>query len=352
MKNKAFTLIELLAVIVILAIIALIATPIILGIINNTRDESNKRSIELYASAVKNAIAEYQLTESNPPKTFIDLNIEYDGDIECRKKELYEDGSFYLEGCKVNKSEKEYSYGIKQVKPCTLEDLDGDGVASLSDIVTCGTESFYVMTNENNEITMLSKYNLDVGYIRTYTVIDNTILITTSYEPIENPTNKQSELVKEYIDTETYDYYFYYGTYYGTVEFSSELYWQNYWLLSIFEYPAYIYNDNSTLYPYVTEYERILKDELKVKSAQATLISLEQLEELGCISYGRRTCGPDDVDGDLENPAPEWVYSTSYWTGSVDSFGVWAVTSKGYFDYNPWAEVGVRPVVTISTAEI
>ena len=58
--KKGFTLIELLAVIVILAIIALIATPIILGIINDAREESNERSVELYASAVRNAVASYQ----------------------------------------------------------------------------------------------------------------------------------------------------------------------------------------------------------------------------------------------------------------------------------------------------
>ena len=61
--KKGFTLIELLAVIVILAIIALIATPIILGIINDAREESNERSVELYASAVRNGIAAYQLRE-------------------------------------------------------------------------------------------------------------------------------------------------------------------------------------------------------------------------------------------------------------------------------------------------
>ena len=37
MKKKGFTLVELLAVIVILAIIALISTPIILGVIEKTR---------------------------------------------------------------------------------------------------------------------------------------------------------------------------------------------------------------------------------------------------------------------------------------------------------------------------
>ena len=57
MKKNGFTLIELLAVIVILAIIALIATPIILGIINDVREKANERSVELYASAVRNAVA-------------------------------------------------------------------------------------------------------------------------------------------------------------------------------------------------------------------------------------------------------------------------------------------------------
>ena len=56
-NKKAFTLIELLAVIVILAIIALIATPIILGIIKDTKKEATLRSAENYLSAVNNSIA-------------------------------------------------------------------------------------------------------------------------------------------------------------------------------------------------------------------------------------------------------------------------------------------------------
>ena len=106
MRKNGFTLIELLAVIVILAIIALIATPIILGIINDAREESNERSVELYASAVRNGIAAHQLRGTSAPKSFSDLTIQYDGDVICSVQELYEDGSFYLEGCKVNGSEK------------------------------------------------------------------------------------------------------------------------------------------------------------------------------------------------------------------------------------------------------
>ena len=58
-KRNGFTLVELLAVIVILAIIALIATPIILGIINDARESAKERSVDLVEEAVeliKNAI--------------------------------------------------------------------------------------------------------------------------------------------------------------------------------------------------------------------------------------------------------------------------------------------------------
>ena len=113
--KKGFTLIELLAVIVILAIIALIATPIILGIINDAKKESNERSVELYASAVRNAIASYQLTHPNAPASFSELDIEHDGNVVCATEELYEDGSFYIADCIVNGDEVEYTYGEKQI---------------------------------------------------------------------------------------------------------------------------------------------------------------------------------------------------------------------------------------------
>ena len=45
MKKKAFTLIELLAVIIILAVIALIATPVVLNVIENAKEEAFKDSI-------------------------------------------------------------------------------------------------------------------------------------------------------------------------------------------------------------------------------------------------------------------------------------------------------------------
>ena len=55
--KKGFTLIELLAVIVILAIIALIAVPIVLNIINDSKESSLLRSAEFYLDAAKYTIA-------------------------------------------------------------------------------------------------------------------------------------------------------------------------------------------------------------------------------------------------------------------------------------------------------
>ncbi len=75
MKNKkGFTLIELLAVIVILAIIALIAVPIVINIINDAKEESMQRSIDLYVDHVQKAITKYQMThpDFNPKECTIE----------------------------------------------------------------------------------------------------------------------------------------------------------------------------------------------------------------------------------------------------------------------------------------
>ena len=63
--NKGFTLVELLAVLVILAIIALITTPIILGVINDSRESAAVDKTWAYIDAIENAFALDQ-TSNNP----------------------------------------------------------------------------------------------------------------------------------------------------------------------------------------------------------------------------------------------------------------------------------------------
>jgi len=151
MRKNGFTLIELLAVIVILAIIALIATPIILGIINDARKESQERSIELYASAVRNGIAAYQLREMKEvaagsyTSETLPFDVEYDGDVVCTTIELYEDGGVYVADCTVNYLEVDYTYGTKQ-----------ESVAKLSEVCTIASDSTVTGLNAG------AKYNCTV----------------------------------------------------------------------------------------------------------------------------------------------------------------------------------------------
>ena len=54
--KKGFTLMELLATILVLGIIALIATPIVLNVVENARQAADFESVRLYARAVENQI--------------------------------------------------------------------------------------------------------------------------------------------------------------------------------------------------------------------------------------------------------------------------------------------------------
>ena len=81
MKKRGFTLIELLAVIVILAIIALIAVPIVIHIINDTKNSSEKESIKLYLDTVTKTIAKQNLKSKYEPEK---CKIQSTGDLICQ----------------------------------------------------------------------------------------------------------------------------------------------------------------------------------------------------------------------------------------------------------------------------
>ena len=77
--KKGFTLIELLAVIVKLAIIALIATPIVLNIINDSKETAVLRSADYYMDAVELSIAQRVLQNKSIPNG--EYNIMSNGNI-------------------------------------------------------------------------------------------------------------------------------------------------------------------------------------------------------------------------------------------------------------------------------
>ena len=82
-KKNAFTLIELLAVIVVLAIIALIATPIVMNTIKNAKKGAAERSADSYVKQVETAVAEERLNKNEVLEG--EYQITSDGNL-CRDK--------------------------------------------------------------------------------------------------------------------------------------------------------------------------------------------------------------------------------------------------------------------------
>ena len=82
-KENAFTLIELLAVIVVLAIIALIATPIVMNTIKNAKKGAAERSADSYIKQVETAVAEERLNKNEVLEG--EYQITSDGNL-CRDK--------------------------------------------------------------------------------------------------------------------------------------------------------------------------------------------------------------------------------------------------------------------------
>lgn len=163
MKKKGFTLVELLAVIVVLAIIALIATPIITNVINGIEDSANKNSISLYGKAIENAIAEYELDNPNNTKTKLDLEdiqsyISYSGDeIVCENYELSTNKNIYISGCSIDGKRTKYGYGKAPVSVGEVvnynPELDNE---ELDDQTLYSTNSWRVLRPENGKILIVS----------------------------------------------------------------------------------------------------------------------------------------------------------------------------------------------------
>ena len=153
MKKKGFTLIELIAVLVILAILALIVTPLVMNIIRKARIAADKRSIDAYGRSVELAIANYLLDNGDFPTSINDLTIEYSGDeVVCSTTQLNSDSSVYLAGCAVAGRNVDYSYGSEKSSQTNISYTVGDEV-------TYNNVDYYVIkdSSENESFVSLLK---------------------------------------------------------------------------------------------------------------------------------------------------------------------------------------------------
>ncbi len=140
-KIKGFTLIELIAVLVIMAIIALIVTPLVMNIIRKAKISARKRSVDAYGRSVELAIAGYLLDTGTFPTDLHNLTVEYSGQtVVCNVMQMKENGGLYLSECTVNNIDVKdsstddgwYHYGVRDLTSVEYVNMYGDALKSAS----------------------------------------------------------------------------------------------------------------------------------------------------------------------------------------------------------------------------
>lgn len=231
----------------------------------------------------------------------------------------------YLDETTPNQAQKTFFVGNLDIKaeyiPQICAVANGTG-KTVGDTIKCGTESFYVISNDGTNIKMLAKHELMVGTNADESNEGYGLQITK-----DDPSG-----IAQYpamFDPGTNDY------------------------------------EQSTIKNYVTKYNELLISKFGLSSSTvSSLISFDELLELGCSKIGQNgpyTCTTTNFP---------WLYSTSYWTKtstSADSDIACAVRNNqmtnvfgylgfadGDFNYYKYMDqvFSVRPLVTISIDDL
>ena len=334
-KTKGFTLIELIAVLVIMAIIALIVTPLVMNIIRKARISADKRSVDAYGRSIELAIAGYLLDTGKFPTSVEQLTIEYSGNqVVCSTTKINSDSSVYLAGCTVaGRSTGDYTYGEEEV-------ITYDAY-SVGDEVTYNNVDYRVIKNSGaseSTVTLLKATPLTVAEVNTYGGVGTA----------NNHVNMYSALSGDS----------YYRTAYNNNGYGGMAYYRS---------PTCGYNGTDWVYDecktdYAQSEVKYVVDAWKAAKApaatEARLISYEDL--LNDLGYENNfTCtGGCFYSGSLEN-VPNWVYNSNYWYWTMspnnDSASiVWHVLTGGGLsgNYVSGSSNVVRPVITISKSSI
>ena len=296
-RMKGFTLIELIAVLVIMAIIALIVTPLVMNIIRKARISADKRSIDAYGRSIELAIAGYLLDNGKFPTDISQLTIEYSGnEVVCSTTQINTDSSVYLAGCTVDgRGVENYTYGKYETSTYTAYQV--------GDHVSYNGVTYYVIEDSDttNDTVKLLK--------------ENALLKT-----------ERDDLNLTDIDISEFDGY-------GKVQYGSST-----------DYST------STVKQVVDAWKNSA-----VKSGDTAIARLitfdELLPELG-YDWSITSAGAGEYPSVNEN-VPAWVYNSNYWywtmSQKADSSTVWNVNNDGGLNSNnPSFSSVVRPVLELS----
>ena len=363
--KKGFTLVELLAVIIILGILSVLIVPKVVDTLNDSEEKTNLASAEGLLKA-----AEYKYQDNEIKGISESIKVDYTNNINTDKLDfngkkpeegqikITQDGKVSM-AVKIGNNcylkavqDKEISVIPYSVETCIVKniklisDADNNGIPSLGDEYAIGDEHFYIINVNNNRVSMLSKYNLYVGY-ETECYKENNITsceIPTEISTVISGYSLQNEKAKGWVYNDE--------KVIGILPFSQEIYWSEHNSLKSEygdEYPAYVYDENSELYQYVENYVNYLKELGIHNTATGRLLNNDDLTTLECDYY----------EQECSNTVEPWLYSTSFWTGiadSDDSFMVFDLefeTEQAFStgDYDQDDTYGIRPVIEIDLSE-
>ena len=392
-NKKGFTLVELLAVIVILAIIMIIATQSVGKTVTRSRTQAFNETMEL---AVKNAkrilqtdgtLTEKALKDSlgydkneydfqvipsqtndgylviltstttgkfknvdftritqNPDwiykkgagnesgKNIISFKIDSAGDLskivadsddeKIAKNELKNMCTVVTEENKYDPNKSPEENIGKMISFC-----NNDVIYKLDEALVKGkSEDFYVISDNGDTVTALAKNSLYISKSNIF------------FGKQAHSSNERNYL--EFTQIKQYNY-----PYWSSFSESPKRKYGD-------KYDVYVFDENSSLYEYIKEYENYLTGVLNKNLFDIRLIKKEELNTLGCIKYhnGDKYLRCDTALG------YDWVYSTSYWTGTAKDkemlYYVYSVAKiVGAASYNN-KSAGIRPVITISKSDI
>ena len=229
--------------------------------------------------------------------------------------------------------------------PTVTPDVISGDTNTIGSELCLGDECFYLISNNNNTLRLLAKYNLDEDN-GTYKQSEDSSLSAVFYDIYDdsnvdwescegdscyfgywaynpNPENQYIRCLKSDYGTCSYDS--------GTGE-------------TVSSYPAYVFDEQNGLYSIVSQYGTYLNG-LGYNISDIGLINTDDLSEFGCVlDYFSPYC-----DEDLS-----WLYNLDYYTGVAYSDTYVYYFRENYdnyiFDTNAVVDPpheGIRPVIEI-----
>lgn len=107
-NNKGFSLIELLAIVIIITIVALISIPIVLNAVNSKKASQYRKSIDDYGKTIEVAFEKYKSEHDGLSTTDFETIKEYfdesNENVKCRTIKINNNGTVKITNCSVDNS--------------------------------------------------------------------------------------------------------------------------------------------------------------------------------------------------------------------------------------------------------